>query len=415
MSGTMQNKAKVSFPKEKIKVLLLENINPIAARLFESEGFQVEQFAGALSEDELIKKIEDVYILGIRSNTIITPAVLEHAKHLLVMGAFCIGTNKIDLVSAASHGVAVFNAPFSNTRSVVELALANIIALNRKLTVRNSEMHAGIWNKSASGCHEIRGKHLGIIGYGNIGSQLSVVAEALGMQVCYYDIADKLAFGNARHCATMQELLQCSDVVSVHVDGRKENENLIGETEFAAMKPGSLFLNLSRGMVVDTVPLKRHLESGHIAGAALDVFATEPKTKDEKFVSDLQGQTNVILTPHVASGTEESQVSIGKFVAGKLIDFINTGRTAMSVNLPGMTLPQNDGSHRLIHIHKNVPGVLAHINTLLAENSVNIDSQYLGTNNELGCVITDINIDHSEHIVEQLRNMPETIRLRILY
>lgn len=415
MTDVTQDEHKLSFPKEKIRVLLLENINPIAVEMFEKEGYQVESLPNALAEAELLEKIEDVFILGIRSNTTITPAVLDKAKHLLAIGTFCIGTNQIDLVSAASHGVAVFNAPFSNTRSVVELAIAEIIALNRKLTDRSNAMHQGEWNKSAVGSHEVRGKQLGIVGYGNIGSQLSVLAENLGMQVRFYDINDKLALGNARPYKNLNDLLSNSDIVSLHVDGRKENKDLFGDDEFAAMKPGALFLNLSRGMVVDTAALKRHLESGHIGGAALDVYPVEPKSRNEKFVSELQGMPNVILTPHVAGSTEESQVSIGQFVANKLMSFINTGRTALSVNLPGLALPKNDGSHRLILIHKNVPGVLAHINTLLAESNVNIDSQYLGTTNELGYVITDINVDHSEEIIKQLRDMPETIRLRVLY
>lgn len=406
---------KLSFPKSRIRVLLLENIHPIAAERLEQEGYQVEQISRSLTESELLDKIEDVFILGIRSNTTITPAVLDKAKHLLAIGTFCIGTNQIDLVSAAAHGVAVFNAPFSNTRSVVELAVAEIIALNRRLVDRSNATHAGIWDKSAVGCHEVRGQKLGIVGYGNIGSQLSVLAESLGMEVYYYDVADKLAFGNAKRCAGLHELLGKVDIVSSHVDGRAANAGLFGEEEFAAMQPGTLFLNLSRGMVVDTDSLHKHLESGHLAGAAVDVFDKEPKSKADPFVSVLQGLPNVILTPHVASGTDEAQVSIGQFVSNKLIKFINTGSTALSVNLPGLSLPQNDDSHRLIIIHKNVPGVLAHINTLLSENNINIDSQYLGTTNDLGYVITDINVDHSDHIINQLRDMPETIRLRVLY
>ncbi len=406
---------KFSFPKNKIKVLLLESIHPEGVERLREEGYQVETVAKSLSEEELAERIGDVSILGIRSNTHVTAAVLGHAKHLLAVGAFCIGTNQIDLAGAATRGVAVFNAPFSNTRSVVELAIAEIIALNRRLTDRNTSTHAGEWNKSAVGSHEIRGRRLGIVGYGNIGSQLSVLAEGLGMEVRYFDIADKLSLGNAKRAATMKDLLAWADVVSVHVDGRAANRGLFGETEFAQMKPGAIFLNLSRGMVVDLEALAEHLKSGRITGAAVDVYEMEPKSKGEKFVSVLQGLPNVILTPHVAGSTEESQAAIGRFMAEKLITFINSGSTALSVNLPELTLPQQEGSHRLIWLHHNVPGVLARINTMLAERGVNIDGQFLATRGEVGYVITDINTTQGEEVIKQLREMPETIRLRVLY
>ena len=406
---------KHSFPKQRMNVLLLENIHPDGIARLEAEGYQVTCEAGSLSEAELVKRIGDVSILGIRSNTKVTAEVLKAGKRLLAVGAFCIGTNQIDLKAAAEHGVAVFNAPFSNTRSVVELAVAEIIALNRRLTDKNAQMHAGMWDKSATGNHEVRGRKLGIVGYGNIGAQLSVIAEALGMEVIYYDVAEKLAFGNARPVNSLDELLRESDVVTMHVDGRGSNKGLIGEEQFAAMKPGALFLNLSRGMVVDTSALKRHLESGHLAGAALDVFPAEPKSKGMPFDNELIGMPNVILTPHVASGTEEAQANIGRFVADKLIGFVNEGSTALSVNLPSLMLPPQEGSHRFVLIHRNVPGVLARINSLFGERGINIDGQYLGTRAEIGYVITDINSNDGDEIVAAMRALPETIRLRTLY
>lgn len=411
----MIRQAGISYPKHKLKALLLENIHAEGVAALEAEGYQVETRNGAMSETELAEAIKDVSILGIRSNTQVTAEVLENAKRLLVIGAFCIGTNQIDLAAASRKGVAVFNAPFSNTRSVVELAIADIIALSRRLTERNAAMHDGRWEKSATGSHEVRGRTLGIIGYGHIGSQLSVLAEALGMRVVFFDIADRLAFGNAQSLPTLEAVLAEADIVSVHVDGRSKNRGLFGAAEFAAMKPGTLFLNLSRGMVVDEEALAKALTSGHLAGAAVDVFAKEPKTSGPGFESALRGLENVILTPHVASGTEEAQESIGQFVATKLIQFINEGSTALSVNLPALELPPQEGSHRLVLIHRNVPGVLARINSLFGEHEVNIDAQYLATRGEIGYVITDINSVHGDDLTQPLKDLPETIRLRILY
>lgn len=407
--------SKYSFPKERINVLLLENVHSSALPIFENESYHVETISGALTEAELIEKIADVSLLGIRSNTQLTAAVFDAAPRLLAVGAFCIGTNQIDLEAAAEHGVVVFNAPFSNTRSVVELAIADMIALNRHLTDKNTTMHAGVWDKSAAGCHEVRGRKLGIVGYGNIGTQYSVIAEALGMEVYFYDIQDKLTYGNAHRCDTLHELLSTVDIVTSHVDGRPENKKLFGAKEFAAMKPGSLFLNLSRGMVVDEPALVTALKSGHLAGAAIDVFNNEPKKKGEPFQSELRGLPNVILTPHVASGTEEAQANIGVFVANKLVTFVNTGSTALGVNLPGLSLPKQIDSHRLILIHKNTPGALAKINTLMADEGVNIDAQYLGTKGPTGYVITDINRHYDHALLTKLRALPETVRLRLLY
>lgn len=404
-----------SYPKSKIRALVLENIHQAAVDAFTREGYQVETIGRSLGEDELVAKIEDVHLLGIRSNTVVTERALAAAKHLHAIGAFCIGTNQVDLDAAAEHGTAVFNAPYSNTRSVVELALAEMIALNRGLTDKSRLMHEGVWDKSAAGSHELRGRKLGIIGYGSIGAQLSVIAESLGIEVYFFDIADKLRLGNARRVASLAELLSVADIVTIHVDGRTENRGFFGHAEFSQMKPGAVFLNLSRGFVIDMGALKRHLESGHLAGAAVDVFPSEPKSRDEPFVSELQGVPNVILTPHIGGSTEEAQDHIGHFVSGKLIDFINSGSTSLSVNLPNLLLPPFAGAHRLIHLHRNIPGTLAKINNLLADHGVNIEGQHLGTRGDVGYVITDVDSDYSPEVRAALQGLDETIRLRVLY
>jgi D-3-phosphoglycerate dehydrogenase / 2-oxoglutarate reductase len=395
-------------------VLLLEQIHPDATALLSSAGFAVETLDRALDEGELIERIADVALLGIRSKTHVTARVLDAATELIAVGAFCIGTNQIDLHAAAERGVTVFNAPYSNTRSVVELAIAEIVALTRRLTDKNSLMHAGVWDKSADGAHEVRGRTLGIVGYGNIGTQLSVLAEDLGMRVLFYDSADRLALGNAHRCASMDELVTNSDVVTLHVDGRASNNNFFGAPEFAKMRSGSLFLNLSRGFVVDYAALRDHIESGHIAGAAVDVFPVEPNKRGDEFVSELRGLPNVILTPHIGGSTEEAQQDIGRFVAGKFRDFVVEGATAMSVNLPGITLPQPPDTHRLILIHRNVPGVMATLNGILAEHKVNVEAQLLGTRREVGYVVTDISATYTDEMLGQIRDLPETIRLRVL-
>ena len=394
------------------RALLVENIHPDASARLAKEGYEVSTLPRALGEDELIDALRGVQLLGIRSGTQVTARVLDQAPDLLAIGAFCIGVNQIDLAAANGHGVAVFNAPFSNTRSVVELAVAEIIAMTRRLTDKNAQMHAGTWDKSAAGSHEVRGRRLGIVGYGNIGGQLSVLAENLGMTVFFYDTADKLALGNARRCGTLEELLEISDVVTLHVDGRPGNSGLFGEAEFAAMRPGSLFLNLSRGFVVDHGALRRHIESGHLAGAAVDVFPQEPRDRGEEFRSELRGLPNVILTPHVGGSTEEAQQDIGEFVAGKLHDYVCSGATSLSVNLPPVALPHTPGTHRLVHLHRNVPGVLAGINQLLAEHGANIEGQLLGTRDELGYVLTDIGTEYPDDMLAQLRDLDVTIRLR---
>lgn len=397
-----------------MRALLLEGIHPDAVARLKADAYDVELLGRALDESELIERIDGVDLLGIRSKTVVTAKVLAAAPQLLAIGAFCIGTDQIDLSAAAAAGIAVFNAPFSNTRSVVELALAEIIALTRRLTEKNAGMHAGLWDKAAEGSHEVRGRVLGIVGYGNIGTQLSVLAENLGMSVYFYDTADKLALGNARRCATLEELLEVADVVTLHVDGRPGNSGFFGEEQFARMKPQSLFLNLSRGFVIDHAALRRHLERGHLAGAAVDVFPREPKGRGDEFVSELRGLPNVILTPHIGGSTEEAQADIGSFVANKLAQFVSDGGTTLSVNMPPVALAQQPGVHRLVHVHHNTPGVLAAVNGILAEHDVNVEGQLLGTRGEFGYLLTDIGVDYAEDVLAELRAMPQTIRLRVV-
>ena len=396
------------------RALLLENIHPGAAELLTDAGFEVERQKGALDERELVERLDDIDVLGIRSRTQLTEAVIEKTRDLVAVGAFCIGTNQIDLAAATRRGVTVFNAPFSNTRSVVELVIAEIIALTRRLTDKSAEMHAGVWSKSATGAHEVRGRRLGIVGYGNIGSQLSVLGENLGMHVGFFDTADRLALGNARRFASLPELLGWADVITLHVDGRPENRALFGEAEFSAMRKGSLFLNLSRGFVVDHGSLRSHIESGHISGAAVDVFYEEPAGDDRSFTSRLQGLPNVILTPHIGGSTEEAQADIGQFVAKKLIEHIRSGSSALSVNMPNVDLPVRAGAHGLVHIHRNMPGVLATINSIFADHRVNIEGQALSTRGDVGYVITDIASDYTDQMIGGLTHMDETIRLRVL-
>lgn len=393
--------------------LLLENLHPLATQILTSHGIEVVNRTGALDEDDLIAALDGVDILGIRSKTTVTPRVLEHAPQLSVIGAFCIGTNQIDLAGAATRGIATFNAPFSNTRSVVEIAIADIIALTRRLTVFNDEMHAGIWNKSASGAHEVRGRTLGIIGYGNIGTQLSVLAENLGMSVVFYDSAEKLALGNARRMASLEELLEVSDIVTLHVDGRAGNAGMFTAEHFSRMKQGSIFLNLSRGFVPDYAALRDEINAGRIVGAAVDVFPHEPKRKGDPFVSELQGLPNVILTPHTGGSTEEAQEAIGQFVATKIRDYLTTGSTTLSVNLPNLAL-ENTGASRIAYLHRNVPGVLAKVNQILAAHDVNIEGQLLGTRGDIGYVVTDAGSDVSADAVAELAQLEATVRLRVL-
>jgi D-3-phosphoglycerate dehydrogenase / 2-oxoglutarate reductase len=405
----------ISYPKNRINVLLLENVHPVAVGLLKAEGFNVETYHAALSEEELYDKIKNVSVLGIRSKTHVTAKVLENANRLMVIGAFCIGTNQIDLKEATRKGIAVFNAPFSNTRSVVELAIAEMIMLMRNIFDKSVKMHRGEWDKSAKGSFEVRGKKLGLIGYGNIGTQLSVLAESMGMKVLYYDTEEKLSLGNAIKCKTMKEVLEKADVVSLHVDGRASNTKLIGPKEFDLMKDGVIFINLSRGHVVDIHALKENIRSGKVAGCAIDVFPEEPASNNEEFKSELRGLPNTILTPHIGGSTLEAQENIGNFVPTKIMDYINTGSTSNSVNFPNLTLPILENAHRLIHIHNNVPGILAKINQVLADHGINIVGQYLKTTEAIGYVITDINKEYDKEVITKLRAIDNTIKFRILY
>lgn len=404
-----------SYPKSRIKVLLLENVHPTAVKAFEEQGFKVEVEKGALSEEELCQRLKHVAVLGIRSKTLVTQKVLDAAPRLMAIGAFCIGTNQIDLEAATAKGIPVFNAPYSNTRSVVELAIGELIMLMRKAALKSSQMHKGIWDKSAGGSFEIRGKVLGLIGYGNIGTQLSVLAEALGMKVYFYDLGDKLALGNAQRLETLDELLRLSDVVSLHLDGRKENTNFIGTEEFEKMKDGVIFLNLSRGHVVDIDALAAAVNSGKIAGARIDVFPYEPATNNEIFESPLKGLDNVILTPHIGGSTAEAQENIGKFVPAKFLEYINNGSTSGSVNFPEVQLPKLKDSHRILHIHENIPGIMAQLNHVFAKYQINIMGQYLKTNDKIGYVITDIEKCYTESFIQELRSIEGTIRFRMLF
>jgi len=395
-----------------MKALLLENIHPDAATALRLSGYEVETRTGSLAGDELAAALEGVSLLGLRSNTKLTGDVIMAApQDLLAIGAFCIGTNQIDLDVAKARGIAVFNAPYSNTRSVVELAISEIIALSRHLGDKSMQMHQGVWNKSAEGSHEVRGKKLGIVGYGNIGSQLSVVAEALGMTVIFYDIADKLALSNAKRSTELDKLLAKSDFVTLHVDGRSGNAGFFGAPQFAAMKDGAVFLNLSRGFVVDVDALAENLKSGHLAGAAVDVYPSEPNN-GQPFVSPLQGLPNVIMTPHVGGSTQEAQVDIGHFVSAKLMDYVATGNTLMSVNLPNVGAPEVQG-RRVTHIHRNVPGVMANLNAALSGHQANIAFQALATEGEIGYAIADVTAAEPG-LLNTLAAIPDTIRVRMV-
>ena len=395
-----------------MKALLLENIHAGAAPILESRGFEVVQRRESLAGTELDRALEGVTLLGIRSNTSVSSESLRRAGDLMAVGCFCIGTNQVDVASAAATGVPVFNAPYANSRSVVELVIGEIIALARRLPEKTERMHAGVWDKSAQGSHEVRGRTLGIVGYGNIGTQLSTVAEALGFRVIFFDTADRPAHGNARRVAHLDELLVESDVVSIHVDGRPGNAGLFGSEQFAMMKPRSLFINASRGMVVDDLALRDHILSGHIAGAALDVFPVEPKAQGDPFESALRGLPNVILTPHIAASTQEAQQEIGQFVAHKLVGFASGGATGLAVNLPQVDVPPASRNHRIAFLHHNAPGVLAHLNSVIAASGDNIVSQSLSTRGDHGYVITDVTEPLPEAAVSTLGSLPQSISVR---
>ncbi len=426
---------RTSYPKDKIRVLLLERIHPRAEELFAAEGFQVDRNSGALSGDALADAARDTHVLGLRSASDLRAPVLVQCPRLLTIGCFCIGTNQVDLRAANLAGVPVFNSPFSNTRSVAELTIAEIVALHRRLTDKTAQMHAGVWDKSAAGAHEVRGRTLGIVGYGRIGSQVSVLAESMGMRVIFHDTAAVLPLGNARPVRTLDELLAQADVVSLHVPATRATERLIGPRQLAAMRPGAFLINNARGGVVDVGALAAALRQGRLGGAALDVFPAEPARNGEAFECELRGLPNVILTPHVAGSTEEAQESIAVDVATKLIRFVNNGSTTGSVNCPQVDLPEQSGTgvppvsseheqdgraiphrrHRILHFHRNVPGVLSKMHAIIAEVGANIAAEYLQTNPEVGYVVLDVDPTNAAPIVDRLKAIPETIRVRLLW
>lgn len=408
--------AKVSLEKDKIKILLLEGVHPTALEVFQGAGYSnIEYHKGSLSGEELEAAIADAHFVGIRSRTQLTEQVFAKAQKLVAVGCFCIGTNQVDLNAAAKRGIPVFNAPFSNTRSVAELVLGEILLLLRGIPAKNAMAHRGEWMKSADRSFEARGKNLGIIGYGHIGTQLGILAENLGMRVFFYDIENKLSLGNAQQVASMSELLNKSDVVTLHVPETDSTQNMMGSEEFARMKPGAIFINAARGTVVDIDALCGALESGHIGGAAIDVFPTEPKTNSDPFTSPLQAFDNVILTPHIGGSTQEAQENIGIEVAGKLVKYSDNGSTLSCVNFPEVSLPEHTGTSRLLHIHQNKPGILTKINTIFAEEGINIAGQYLQTNAEYGYVVIDVETEHSEKALEKLKAIEGTLRARILH
>ncbi|RZU36924.1 D-3-phosphoglycerate dehydrogenase [Fluviicoccus keumensis] len=408
--------SQLSLDKAKIRFLLLEGVHKNALDVLSNNGYtNIEYLRGALDEDALIEKIKDAHFLGIRSRTQVTEKVLAAANKLISIGCFCIGTNQVNLKAAMERGIPVFNAPYSNTRSVAELVLAEAILMLRGIPEKNALVHRGGWSKSAEGSYETRGKTLGIVGYGSIGSQLSVLAESLGMQVIYFDVVTKLPLGNARQVGAMDELLSTADVVSLHVPELPSTKNMMRAEQFAKMKKGGIFINAARGTCVDIDALAAALESGHIAGAAIDVFPKEPKANDEEFLSPLRKFDNVILTPHIGGSTLEAQANIGLEVAEKFARYSDTGTTLSAVNFPEVAIPLQPGKHRLLHIHKNVPGVLSAINRVFAENNINISAQSLMTNEAIGYLVMDVDADYSTVALQKLQEIDGTIRTRVLY
>jgi len=407
---------KTSYPKEKIRILFLENISDVAVKNFNRHGYvQVDKINKALTEDEIVKEIRDVHILGIRSKTQITAKVLDAAKKLQAIGCFCIGVNQVDLSSATKNGVVVFNAPYSNTRSVAELVMGASIMLIRRIPDKNRAAHEGLWMKESKGSYELRGKTLGIIGYGNIGSQVSVLAEALGMKVLFYDIETKLPLGNAEDAKSLKVLLKKADVVTLHVPDTPHTKNLINKTNLKYFKKGSILINYARGEVVDLEALAATITSGQISGAAIDVYPWEPEKNGDKFETPLQNIPNVILTPHIGGSTEEAQQNIGEDVSLKLFNFLEKGVTNGSHTVPGLALPPQEGAHRILHIHNNVPGVLSEINTQLSKHNINILAQYLKTNDEIGYVVLDVDKKLSSQAFQLLKEVKQTIKVRLLY
>lgn len=407
---------KVSLEKNKIKILLLEGLHPSTVEIFQAVGYtNIEYHKGALPEDELLEAIKDAHFVGIRSRTNLTQTVFDAAEKLVAVGCFCIGTNQVDLNAATKRGIPVFNAPFSNTRSVAELVLGQILLLLRGIPEKNALAHRGIWQKSADNAYEARGKRLGIIGYGHIGTQLGIIAENLGMRVYYYDIENKLSLGNATQIHNMYDLLNKCDVISLHVPETASTQNMIGQNEIAQMKHGAILINAARGTIVDIPALCRALESGHLSGAAVDVFPVEPATNAEVFESPLTKFDNVFLTPHVGGSTQEAQENIGIEVAGKLTKYSDNGSTLSSVNFPEVSLPSHSNASRLLHIHKNRPGVLTQINTIFAQDGINIVGQYLQTNSEIGYVVIDVETQRSEEALLKLKTIEGTIKARLLH
>ena len=405
-----------SFPKDRIKVLFLENISDKAVQYFKQQGYaDVKKLSGALSEEELIKVIKDVHILGIRSKTFISKKVLDSAKKLQAIGCFCIGVNQVDLKACKQKGIAVYNAPYSNTRSVAELVIGASILLIRRILDKNKAAHNGIWNKDAKGSFELRGKTMGIIGYGNIGTQLSVMAEAMGMRVQFFDIETKLPLGNAQAKKSIKEIVSSSDIISLHVPETNQTKNLINKAVIKQFKTGSILVNYARGEVVDLDALAEAIKEKHIAGAAIDVFPVEPEKNGDAFSTPLQGLSNVLLTPHIGGSTEEAQENIGVDVSIKLYQYLERGVSNGSHTIPSLSLPPVDGAHRILHIHKNVPGVLGAINTLLSKNKINIVGQYLKTNDEIGYVVLDVDSKLSKQAKALLKEVKETIKVRMLY
>lgn len=412
----MAEKKITSYPKEKINILFLENISDVAVKYFNDKGYaNVRKLNGALSEEQLIREIKNVHLVGIRSKTKLTAKVLAAAEKLQAIGCFCIGINQVDLAAATSHGIAVFNAPYSNTRSVAELVIGSSIMLIRKIIDKNKAAHQGIWLKEATGSYELRGKTLGIIGYGNIGSQLSVLAEGLGMKVIFYDTETKLPLGNAESKKSLKEVVSLADIVSLHVPEIASTKNLINKNNLKFFKKGGILINYARGEVVDLDALAKSLSEGQIGGAAIDVFPWEPEKNGDKFTSPLQGLSNVILTPHIGGSTQEAQHNIGDDVSAKLFNYLEKGISFGSHTIPALSLPPQEGTHRILHIHRNVPGVLSEINTQLSKHKINILGQYLKTNDAIGYVVLDVDKSLSNNALALLRNVKDTIKVRMLY
>jgi D-3-phosphoglycerate dehydrogenase len=412
----MPVKKTTSYPKEKINILFLENISDAAVKRFKDAGYaSVKKLGGALGEEELLKQVKDIHLLGIRSKTQITENVLQAANKLQAIGCFCIGVNQVDLKSATQQGVVVFNAPYSNTRSVAELVIASSVMLIRRIPDKNIAAHEGKWMKESKGSYELRGKTIGIIGYGNIGTQVSVLAEAFGMKVIFYDVVTKLPLGNAEAGKNLKEVLNQADIVTLHVPENASTNNMINKSTLKQFKKGAIVINYARGEVVDLDALHQAMKEGQISGAAIDVYPVEPEKNGDSFITPLQHMPNVLLTPHIGGSTEEAQQNIGDDVSNKLFQYLEMGISIGSHTVPPLSLPPQEGTHRILHIHRNVPGVLSAINTELSKHNINILAQYLKTNDDIGYVVLDVDRQLSSHAFQLLRNVKETIKTRLLY